>query len=109
MEFPSWLSGYRIRLGTVRLLVRSLALLSGLRIWCVMNCGAGCRRGSDLALLWLWCRLVAAAPIGLLAWEPLYAVGASQEMAKRQNKTKQIYSSQSWSLEGHNHDASLAK
>ena len=27
----------------------------------------------DLALLWLWCRLVATAPIRPLAWEPPYA------------------------------------
>ena len=28
-----------------------------------VSCGVGCRRGSDLALLWLSCRLVATAPI----------------------------------------------
>ena len=28
----------------------------------------------DPALLWLWCRLAATAPIGPLAWEPPYAV-----------------------------------
>ena len=31
-EFPLWLSGKRTQLGTMRLWVRSLALLSGLRI-----------------------------------------------------------------------------
>ena len=41
-EFPSWLSGPRIQLGTMRLQVQSLASLRGLRIWC-------CRE--------LWCRL----------------------------------------------------
>ena len=25
-----------------------------------MSCGVGCRRGSNLAWLWLWCRLVVA-------------------------------------------------
>jgi len=56
-----------------------------------VSCGVGRRCGSDLALLWLWCRPAAAAPIRSLAWEPPYAVGAAQEMAKRQkqNKTKQ--------------------
>ena len=29
-----------------------------------MSCGVGCRRGSDPAWLWLWCRPAAAAPIG---------------------------------------------
>ena len=28
-----------------------------------VSCGLGHRRGSDLALLWLWCRLAATAPI----------------------------------------------
>ena len=35
-------------------------------------------------LLWLWSRRAAAAPIQPLAWEPPYAAGAAQEMAKRQ-------------------------
>ena len=59
-----------------------------------MSCGVGCRRGSDPALLWLWRRPVATAPIGPLAWEPPYAAGAAQEIAtttkrQKQNKTKQ--------------------
>ena len=40
-----------------------------------MSCGVGCRCGSDLVLLWLWCRLAAVAPVGPLAWEPPYATG----------------------------------
>ena len=40
--------------------VKDLALLS---------CGVGHRHSSDLALLWLWCRLAAVAPIQPLAWE----------------------------------------
>ena len=31
----------------------------------------------ELALLSLWCRLVATALIGHLAWEPPYAIGAT--------------------------------
>ena len=42
-----------------------------------MSCGVGCRCGSDLALLWLWCRPVAKAPIGPLAWEPPCAMGVA--------------------------------
>ena len=53
-----------------------------------MSCGVGCRRGSDPALLWLWCRPVTTAPIGPLAWEPPYAVGAALEKAKRQKRKK---------------------
>ena len=51
-----------------------------------MSCGVGRRHGSDPTLLWLWRRLAAMAPIRPLAWEPPYAMGAAQEMAKRQNK-----------------------
>ena len=43
-----------------------------------MGCGVGLRRGGlDLAVLWLWCRQAATAPIGPLAWEPPYATGAA--------------------------------
>ena len=47
-----------------------------------MSCGVGHRLGSDLAFLWLW-RRPAVALIQPLAWEPLYAMGAALEMAKR--------------------------
>ena len=59
-----------------------------------MSCGVGCRRGSDPELLWLWCRLVAAAPIRPLAWEPPYAEGAAQEVEKRQKDQKKKRSAQ---------------
>ena len=49
--------------------------------------GIGHRCGSDLALLWLWHRPAATAPIGPLTWEPPYAVGAT---LKRQRKKKKI-------------------
>ena len=41
-------------------------------------------------LLWLWRRLAATAPIRPLAWEPPYAAGKAQEIAKRQKKKKEI-------------------
>ena len=39
-------------------------LIPGLDQWVkgasiAVSCGVGCRRGSDLSLLWLWCRLAA--------------------------------------------------
>ena len=46
-----------------------------------MSCGVGCRYSSDLALLWLWCRLAAAAPIWSLAWELPYATGTALKKA----------------------------
>ena len=51
--------------------VRSLALLSGLRIW-------RCHE--------LWCRPAATAPVRPLAWEPPYAEGAAA--LKRQKDQK---------------------
>ena len=53
-----------------------------------MTCGVGGRRGSSPALLWLWCRPVATAPIRPLAWEPPYAASAAPEVAKRDQKKK---------------------
>ena len=47
-----------------------------------MSCGVGGRRSLDLAWLWLWCRPVATAPLGPLAWDPPYAAGVALEKAK---------------------------
>ena len=49
-----------------------------------MSCGVGCRCGSCCGSA--SCRLAATALIRPLAWEPPYAAGAAQEMAKRQKK-----------------------
>ena len=51
-----------------------------------MSCGVGRRRGSDPALLWLWCRPTATTLIRLLAWEPPYAAGAAVKKAKKERK-----------------------
>ena len=40
------------------------------------------RCSSDLAELWLWCRLSATAPIRPLAWEPPRAAGAALKSQK---------------------------
>ena len=53
-----------------------------------MSCGVDCRRGWDPALLWLWRRPVAAAPIQPLAWEPPYALEAALEKTKKKKKKK---------------------
>ena len=52
-----------------------------------MSCGVACRRGSDPALLWLWCRPAATALIRPLSWEPPYAMGAAQDI-KTNKQTK---------------------
>ena len=72
----------------MRLRVWSLPLLSGLTIrrcrelWCRSQTRLGSRVAVALA------GLVAIAPIRPLAWEPPYAAGEAQEMAKRQKDKK---------------------
>ena len=53
-----------------------------------MSSGVGCRRGSALALLWLWCRLEAAALIRPLAWELPYAAGMALKRQQKRKKKK---------------------
>ena len=54
-----------------------------------MSCGAGCRRGSDPALQWLWCRPAATAPIRPLAWE-LHMHGSGPRKGKKIKKKKKV-------------------
>ena len=56
-----------------------------------MSCGVVHRCGLDPELLWLWRMPVATALIRPLAWEPPYAVGAAQEMAKKTKKKKVLF------------------
>ena len=76
------------QLGTMRLPVGSLALLSGLRIW--HYCELWCRLQTwlDLELLWLWCRPAAVAPIRPLACEAPYATGVALQSKKKKKKKK---------------------
>ena len=53
-----------------------------------MNSDAGHRLGSDLALLWLWCRPAAAAPIRLVVWEPPYAAGVALKSKTKKQKLR---------------------
>ena len=55
-----------------------------------MSWGVGCRRGSDLAWLWLWHRSTAVAPVRLLAWEPPYAAGVALKKTKGKKKKKKV-------------------
>ena len=72
----------------MRLQVRSLALLNGLRIQCC--CALCCRlqKGSDLALLCLWCRPAAIALIQPIAWDLPYAVGVALKSKKKKKIQK---------------------
>ena len=53
-----------------------------------MSCGVGHRCGLDLALLWLWCKLAAAALIRSLAWELPYVEGMALKRQKRKKRKK---------------------
>ena len=56
-----------------------------------MSCGVGRRCSLDLALLWLWCRPAAAAPIWPLAWEPLYVAGVVLKGRKKKTTSNYNY------------------
>ena len=59
-----------------------------------MGCGIGCRCGLDLALLWLWGRLTAAASIQPLAGELPFALGAALKKKKKKvSKHSLLYNS----------------
>ena len=45
----------------------------------------------DLALLWLWCRLAATAPIRFLAWEPPLVTGTALRSKKKKKKKSCIW------------------
>ena len=49
----------------------------------------------DRALLWLWHRLAAAAPIQPLAWELPYATGVALKRQKKKKKNVSIYITES--------------
>ena len=48
-----------------------------------MRYGVGRRHSLDPALLWLWYRPAATAPICSLAWEPPYAIGEALKNTKK--------------------------
>ena len=54
-----------------------------------MSCSILHRCGLNPALLWLWCRPTAAAPIRPLAWELPYASGAALKSKKKNGNGRQ--------------------
>jgi len=67
--------------------------ISGLAQWVkdpalLWAAALGHRQGLDPVLLWLWCRLAAAAPIQPPAWEFPYATGVALKRTKEQKKNK---------------------
>ena len=54
-----------------------------------MSCGVGCRCSLDTMLLWLWCRLAAAALIQSLAQELPYTSSAALKGKKKEKNEEQ--------------------
>jgi len=83
---PVVAQGKQIQLGIMRLRVRSLASLSGLKI---QHCHELWRRSkTQLELLWLWCRPAATTLIRPPAWESPYATGVA--LKRRKTKKEKI-------------------
>ena len=53
-----------------------------------MSCGVDQGDSSDPALLWLWHRPVAIAPIRPLAWEPPFAMAVALKRQKNKKTEK---------------------
>ena len=57
-----------------------------------MSCGVGHRCVLGLALLWLWNRPAATAPVQHPAWEPPYALGAAlKKKKKKKGEDKSVH------------------
>ena len=74
----------------MRMWVRSLASLSGLKDLASVGCGVCRRCDLDPPLLWLWCMPTAAAPIQPLAWGLPYASRVALKRKRKRKKKKNI-------------------
>ena len=72
----------------MRMQVWSLVSLNGLRIPCCCELQHRSQTHLDPALLWLWHRPEAAAPIRPLAWELKHGTGMALKKKKRKKKKK---------------------
>ena len=63
-----------------------------------MSCVVGHRCGSDLALLWLWSRLAAVAPVRPLAWE-LLGCGHKKPEKKSWGKRANLSNFEVWHVD----------
>ena len=87
MGFPIVVHWKQIWPVSMRMLLPSMALLSrlGIQHWCELWCRL--QMHSEPMILWLWCRLTAAAPIQPLAWEPPYATSVALKKKKVKKNT----------------------
>ena len=83
LEFPIVTQRVKNLARPMRMRVRSLTWLSGLRIQCCCELQLRWPIGSDVALLCPWYRPAAAAQVLPLTWEHPYALGIAQKKKKR--------------------------
>ena len=83
LEFPLWLSSNELDQDPWGYGFNPWPCSAGWESSIAVSCGVGRRCVLDLELLWLWCRLVAAAPIQLLAWELPHPLGAALKWPKK--------------------------
>ena len=88
LEFPLWLSRLRTQLVSMRMQVRSLASLSGLRIQHCHELLYSSKTWLSLDLPLLWYRQAAFTLIQTLAWELPYAEGVALKKKKKKKKKK---------------------
>ena len=80
------------RVKNLTIILEDAGLIPGLRIRCCHKLWHGSQRCSlALALLWLWHRSAAVAPIRPLAWELPYAAGATLKRKKKIHTYIYIY------------------
>ena len=92
-EFPVMAQRKQTWLASMRTQVWSLALLSGLRIWhcCELWYRSQTQLGSDLALLWLWCRPAVRADL-TPSLETSICCECSPKKTKKRKKKKSLSS-----------------
>ena len=84
----------------MRTQIRSLASLSGLRIWHCCKLWCRLQTQPNPEVLWLWCRPAAIAQNGPLAWEPPCATGMRphpQKKISQRYRVKQKFPSRHFS------------
>ena len=76
---------------SMRMQVRSLALLSASKIWCCHELWCRSQTGSDPELPWLWCRPATVDLIQPLTWKLPYDAGAVIKKKKKKKKKADTY------------------
>ena len=79
-----------MQLGTMRLQVRSLAFLGGLRIWHCLELWCRSKMWLRSGIAVVWRRPAAVALVGPLTWKSPYVAGAALKKKKKGKKIKPL-------------------